>query len=138
MVEVEIKKESTDKLIDIVTQESGAAQVEEDAAKIQADETNALASAAQATKDAATKELEAAVPAMEAANAAVNCLEIKMIQELKSLTTPPNDCLLVTKAVLILRGERKNHAWGTAQKMMGNPKNFLDQIKAFDADNIPE
>ena len=43
MVEVEIKKESTDKLIDIVSSESAAAAIEEDAAKIQADSTNALA-----------------------------------------------------------------------------------------------
>jgi len=32
MIEVEIKKEATDKLIDIVTAESNAAAVEEDAA----------------------------------------------------------------------------------------------------------
>lgn len=43
MVEVEIKKEATDKLIDIVTTESGAASIEEEAAKIQADATNAIA-----------------------------------------------------------------------------------------------
>jgi len=43
MVEVEIKKESTDKLIDIVTSESAAAAIEEEAAKIQADATNAVA-----------------------------------------------------------------------------------------------
>lgn len=42
MVEVEIKKEATDKLIDIVSTESSAAGIEEDAAKIQADATNAL------------------------------------------------------------------------------------------------
>jgi len=46
MVEVEIKKEATDKLIDIVTSESAAAKIEEDAAKIQADETNELARSA--------------------------------------------------------------------------------------------
>lgn len=46
MVEVEIKKESTDKLIAIVTEESAAAAIEEDAAKIQADATNELAASA--------------------------------------------------------------------------------------------
>jgi dynein heavy chain len=78
-MEVEIKKESTDKLIDIVSAESAAAAIEEDAAKIQADETNECAAAAQATKDSANLELEEAVPAMKAAEDAVNCLEIKMI-----------------------------------------------------------
>jgi len=138
MVEVEIKKEATDKLIDIVTSESDAAAVEEEAASKQADATNACAAEAQATKDAANVELEAAIPAMQEAEAAVACLEVKAIQELKSLANPPSDCLLVTKAVLILRGERKNHAWGNAQKMMGNPKAFLDQIKSYDGDNIQE
>jgi hypothetical protein len=37
MVEVEIKKESTEKLIDIVSSQSAAVAVEEDAVKIQAD-----------------------------------------------------------------------------------------------------
>jgi hypothetical protein len=46
MVEVEIKKESTDKLIDIVSGESAAAAIEEDAANIQAIETNECAAAA--------------------------------------------------------------------------------------------
>jgi len=48
---------------------------------------------------------------MKAAELAVNCLEVKSIQELKSLTNPPPDCVLVTKAVLILLGERKDYSW---------------------------
>jgi hypothetical protein len=41
--------------------------------------------------------------------------------------------------VLILKnGEKKNHAWGNAQKMMGNPKKFIEDIQAFDGDNIDE
>lgn len=79
MVEVEIKKESTDKLIDIVSSESAAAAVEEDAAKIQADSTNALAAAANETKAAANKELEAAIPAMKKAEEAVKCLDVKAV-----------------------------------------------------------
>lgn len=75
---------------------------------------------------------------MKAAEDAVNCLEVKAIQELKSLATPPPACVLVTKAVLILKGDRKNHSWGNAQKMMGNPKAFLDTIKGYDGNNIPD
>lgn len=136
MVEVEIKKESTDKLIDIVSSESAAAGVEEDAAKIQADATNALAAQANETKAAANKELEAAIPAMKKAEEAVKCLDVKAVQELKSLQNPPADCLLVTKAILILKGDRKNHAWPNAQKMMNNPKAFLESLQVFDGNNI--
>lgn len=127
MVEVEIEKTATGKLIAEVELQSADAQKEQDAANIQAEATNKLANEAQAIKAAANKELEAAVPAMEAAKEAVNCLTLPAIQELKGLPNPPADCLLVTKAVLILlKGEKKNHAWPTAQKMMANPKVFVD------------
>jgi len=122
MVEVEIEKTATGKLIDAVGIESADAQKEEDAANIQAASTNEIATAAQETKAKANKELEAAIPAMKAAEDAVACLNVKDIQELNSLANPPPDCVVVTKAVLILKGEKKNHGWPNAQKMMGNPK----------------
>lgn len=76
---------------------------------------------------------------MERATEAVNCLEVKSIQELKALANPPAACVDVTKAVLILlKGEKKNHAWGNAQKMMGNPKKFIEDVQCFDGDNIEE
>ena len=49
-------------------------------------------------------------------------------QELKSLQKPPSECLEVTKAVLIMRGEGKNTEWKAAQKMMSDPGKFLDQV----------
>jgi len=73
---------------------------------------------------------------MEEAEAAVAGLEIGAIQILKSLASPPPDCVIVTKAVLILRGEFKNHAWTNAQKMMSNPKAFLQSIIDYDGENI--
>jgi hypothetical protein len=51
---------------------------------------------------------------MKAAEDAVKCLDKKSIQELKSLATPPAACLDVAKGCLLLRGERKNFAWGNA------------------------
>lgn len=99
---------------------------------------NEVANAAAKTKAEATKELEAAIPAMKAAEAAVNCLEVKAIQELKALANPPADCVVVTKTVLILFGDMKNHAWPNAQKMMNNPKGFIEKIQKYDGDNIPD
>jgi len=76
---------------------------------------------------------------MERATEAVNCLEVKSIQELKALANPPSACVDVAKAVLILlKGEKKNHAWGNAQKMMGNPKKFIEDVQSFDGDNIED
>lgn len=137
MVEVEIEKEATGKLIAQVEIESNDAQKEQDIANAQADETNKIANEAQETKASANKELEAAIPAMKAAEAAVACLDIKAIQELKSLANPPVDCITVTKAVLILKGE-KNHTWPQAQKMMGNPKQFLEFVQKYDLNTISD
>lgn len=75
---------------------------------------------------------------MKAAEAAVNCLEVKAIQELKALQNPPPDCVVVTKAVLILKGQKSNHGWPQAQKMMNNPKQFLDYVKAYEGENIAD
>jgi len=35
--------------------------------------------------------------------------------------------------LILLKGEKKNHAWGNAQKMMGNPKKFQDFMTGFPA-----
>jgi dynein heavy chain len=75
---------------------------------------------------------------MKAAEAAVACLDVKAIQELKALANPPPDCVVVTKAVLILKGEKKNHGWPNGQKMMNNPKQFLEWIQKYDGDNIAD
>lgn len=40
--------------------------------------------------------------------------------------------------LILLKGEKKNHAWGNAQKMMGNPKKFIEDIQGFDGDNIDD
>ena len=40
--------------------------------------------------------------------------------------------------LILKQGEKKNHAWPNAQKMMGNPAKFIQEIQAFDGDNIDE
>ena len=66
-------------------------------------ETIELTNAAKAEKAAADGELSEAVPAMQRAQAAVDCLEVKSVQELKALGSPPAACVDVAKAVLILK-----------------------------------
>merc|ERR1719482_2362723 len=139
MVQVEEKKSSTDVLIAEVTVASEKAAEEEAAANIEAEKTNALASEAAAIKAEADGELAEAMPAMEAANEAVNCLNKGMISDLKALGKPPQECAEVCAAVaFLLKGEKKKADWKYAQKMMGNPAAFLDELVAFDANNIPE
>merc|ERR1719506_1006514 len=76
---------------------------------------------------------------MEAAREAVDCLKVQAIQELKALPKPPAECIEVCAAVgFLLKGEKKKMDWKAGQKMMGNPGAFLDEIKNFNADEIPE
>merc|ERR1719305_1363387 len=139
MVQVEEKKSSTDVLIAEVTVASEKAAEEEAAANIEAEKTNALANEAAAIKAEADGELGEAMPAMEAANEAVNCLNKGMISDLKALGKPPQECAEVCAAVaFLLKGDKKKADWKYAQKMMGNPAAFLDELVAFDANNIPE
>jgi hypothetical protein len=38
----------------------------------------------------------------------------------------------------LLRGEKKNFAWGNAQKMMNNPAKFIEDVQATDGKNIDQ
>ena len=114
MVDVEVEKKNTNDLIEIVEKESEDASVKQEAAAKQEEETIALTNAANEEKAKANKELEEAIPAMKAAEEAVACLDKKSIQELKALANPPAQVLDVSKACLLLKGEKKNFAWGQA------------------------
>ena len=103
MVDVGIEKEKTDELIEVVGKETEIAEKESEAAAIQQKEVEEITAMAKAEKQAADKELGEAIPAMERATEAVNCLEVKSITELKALGSPPEACVVVAKAVLILK-----------------------------------
>jgi dynein heavy chain len=140
MQDVEIEKEKTNDLIDVVGRESNIAEQEEAAAKTQEEATMVVANEAQAMKAAADKELEQAIPIMEEAKEAVNCLTNKAIVEFKSYQTPPKDADQVTNAVLIMLGERNKNKlnWAAGQKMMNQPAKFIERLQNYDKNNIPE
>lgn len=54
------------------------------------------------------------------------------------MASPPPDCVTVTKAVLILKGQKNNHTWPNAQKMMNNPKQFLEYVQKYEGENIAD
>merc|ERR1740129_395928 len=79
------------------------------------------------------------MPAMKAAGEAVDCLDKNSITELKSLGKPPEECATVCAAcAFLLKNEKKVIDWKAAQKMMNNPLQFIEEIKSFDANVIPE
>ena len=138
MVDVEQKKADTEALVKVVTAESEVAAVEQEKANIEEEKTMDLAAKANKEKADANKELEEALPAMKAAEEAVKCLNKASIQELKALPKPPEECVQVTKAVMLLKGEKKNFAWQNAQKMLKDPPKFLDEIIAYDGREIDQ
>lgn len=64
------------------------------------------------------------------------------LTELKSFGSPPDAVVNVTAAVMILTapGGRipKDKSWKAAKIMMGKVDTFLDSLKKFDKEHIPE
>ncbi|CAJ1459802.1 unnamed protein product, partial [Effrenium voratum] len=139
LVQVDEKKISTEELIKQVTVASAAAAVEREAARQEQGKCEALATEAQRMKMEADHELNDALPAMEKAAAAVDCLDKASIQELKAFPKPPHECIDVVAACgFLLKQEKRKLDWKGCQKMMQSPQQFIDDVKSFNAEEIPE
>jgi dynein heavy chain len=77
-----------------------------------------------------------AKPALLAAEKAVRELSKDDIAELKKVAQPTEAARLALACTLVLLGS-KSTDWKTAQKALADMK-FLDRLKSFDRDNIPE
>lgn len=64
------------------------------------------------------------------------------LTELKSFGSPPDAVVNVTAAVMILTAPGgkipKDKSWKAAKIMMGKVDTFLDSLKKFDKEHIPE
>jgi dynein heavy chain, axonemal len=138
MVDVEKSQKETNVLIDIVETNSKKAEEEQAYAKIEEDKTLVLAGEAGKIKEEADVELAKAYPALERAKEAVNCLEPKAVQEMKALAHPPPEVVKCAQAIFALKCMKGKYDWPLGQKMMGNPKRFIEELKAFDATSIDE
>ncbi|KAF4030914.1 Dynein heavy chain C-terminal domain [Phytophthora infestans] len=139
MVKVAEKQASTDQLLEQMGREKAGAEVQQENANKEKLKAETASAAAAELAAEAEKELSQAKPAMDAAAAAVDCLSKAAITELKSLPKPPAGVDNVTKACLILvEKEYKNHKWDRAKKMMNNAGAFLDALKEFKGEDIPE
>lgn len=73
----------------------------------------------------------------------VMCLSLQNnLTELKSFGSPPDAVVNVTAAVMILTAPGgkipKDKSWKAAKIMMGKVDTFLDSLKKFDKEHIPE
>ena len=118
---------------------------------VQADEAKASAeaSAVQAIKDECEHDLAVAMPLLESALKALDTLTKNDITEIKMMKSPPQPVRLVMEAVCVLKGvkaaRKKDEAsgkmvddyWDAAKKMCME-SNFLNSLREYDKDNIPE
>jgi dynein heavy chain len=144
MVEVEKKKGETNVLIQKVSEESGAAEIEKAGADEEEEKTNVAAKEAGDLKEQAEKSLANAIPALERAKNAIDCIKKGHITEMKSMGSPPAMVVVTAKVIMILLGEKvspndaEDKVWKKAVQMMNNPDKFLQTVKTYNGDTIDQ
>lgn len=146
--QLKVTSDETEKIM--VKIERDTAEAEKKKEVVGADEAaaNEAAATSQAIRDDCEGDLAEAVPALESALSALDTLKPADITVVKSMRNPPAAIKLVLEAVCVLKGlkpERKPDAmgrmiedyWGASLKMLGEMK-FLESLRSFDKDNIPE
>lgn len=139
---VEEKQAKTKALIESIGREK--AVVEETMEASREDEEKATAIQEEVSKQQAicSKELEAAEPLIKSAEEALNSLEKSALTELKSLKTPAAAVEQVVYSVMLLFAppeklpKDKDLVWQNAQKFMGDATTFLNNLLAFDKNNL--
>eukprot|EP00040_Diaphanoeca_grandis_P037927 m.251570 g.251570 ORF g.251570 m.251570 type:complete len:3992 (+) comp33898_c0_seq1:283-12258(+) len=111
-------------------------------------DANEKAALAQGEKEECESILAEAIPALNSALKALDTLKKSDMDEVKGMKSPPAGVRLVMEAVCVMRGvaaeKVKDPAsgksvmdfWGPAKKMLGQ-MSFLNDLKAYDKDNIP-
>lgn len=110
---------------------------------------NVQAAKAQDLKRECEADLALAIPILEEALRALNTLKPADIVLVKSMKNPPDTVKLVMAAVCVIKGIPPDRIpdpstgkkildyWGPSKKLLGE-MTFLQQLKDFDKDNIPE
>jgi len=155
-VVVKEKATAADAFAEEVGREKVKVGAEADKANVEALKCAEISTTVTAQKQSCESDLAAAVPLVEQAEAALDVLNKKDFQELKSLGKPPAGVDLVMEAVMHLsagidplvdvdkKGKavfNKDGSWKNSQKVMGNPEKFLENLKSFTAEindgNVP-
>ena len=75
-------------------------------------------------------------PFLDNAEEAINALSKHFITELKRIKNPPEHCKIVNFAVSILLGQTSITTWVECQKMMADPRDFIQQCHQFLKDGV--
>lgn len=141
-VEVKQKNEDADKLIKIVGAETEKVGKEKAIADEEQKKVTEISIEVGKKQVDCERDLAKALPALEAAQVALNTLDKTNLTEMKSFPNPPSAVLMVASAVLVLMAPGgkvpKDRSWKNAKAMMGNVDKFLNDLRTYDKDNIPE
>ena len=135
---LEKASKDTAELLINVTRDQKDADEQAAIVKVDVDAANKVAASVQLIKDDCQADLDEAMPAYEAAIKALQTLDKKSIQEMKSFANPPEMVKFTLEAVCVLMDINiKKDPWGEAKKLM-NQNDFLVQLQVYDKDNIPK
>ncbi|XP_063574371.1 dynein axonemal heavy chain 17 [Pongo abelii] len=136
------KNESADKLIQVVGIEAEKVSKEKAIADQEEVKVEVINKNVTEKQKACETDLAKAEPALLAAQEALDTLNKNNLTELKSFGSPPDAVVNVTAAVMILTAPGgkipKDKSWKAAKIMMGKVDTFLDSLKKFDKEHIPE
>ncbi|XP_045691837.1 dynein axonemal heavy chain 17 [Phyllostomus hastatus] len=140
--ELKQKNENADKLIHVVGVETEKVSKEKAIADEEEIKVEVINKNVTEKQKACETDLAKAEPALLAAQEALDTLNKNNLTELKSFGSPPDAVVNVTAAVMILTAPGgkipKDKSWKAAKMMMGKVDTFLDSLKKFDKEHIPE
>jgi dynein heavy chain, axonemal len=138
-VEVEAKKKVADEKAEVIGVEKAKVEIENNKATIEADKCTKIQTDVDAELAVVQKELDAAIPLVEKAEKALAGLNIKDFQFLKSLPSPHPAIETVFFCVCQLlagihpdipvdknKKLKETKTWKISQKLMQDPKGFID------------
>ncbi|ELW68256.1 Dynein heavy chain 17, axonemal [Tupaia chinensis] len=136
------KNENADKLIQVVGVETEKVSKEKAIADEEEVKVEVINKNVTEKQKACETDLAKAEPALLAAQEALDTLNKNNLTELKSFGSPPDAVVNVTATVMILTAPGgkipKDKSWKAAKIMMGKVDTFLDSLKKFDKEHIPE
>jgi len=135
----------------VIAKDTKEAEVVEATASAAEADANEKKATAEGIAAEAQGKLDLALPALYAALANVDKLQKKDIDEMKSLSNPPNRVKQVMAAVCIYAKEKPtkvqdpndpkrkiNDYWKQSQGLLRDAKGFIELLKTYDKDNIEE
>jgi len=136
----------------VITEDKEKAAVTQASCEIVEAEAKEQAASASAIKEDAQRDLDEALPALDVAEKALKALKLASIQEIKALGDPPAGVRLTLEAVCVMfgvkpvkkndpnnPGKKFDDYWDAAKAgPLSDPKKLLEDLYAFDKDNIPE